>query len=179
MTQEFTHLVDLSSLAKSGKKLILSALPAQRRALAERLEVLEIKDFTATLAAKKQGRGVYRLEGRIAALLMQTSVRTMEPVENTIDEIFSVIFMRQDDFDSMTSGEENGGIEDIEIFGAENINVGEIAAQYLSLFVNPHPVGEGEALPAEPGEKVRVYSEQDHREKTSPFAALKNLDNKV
>ena len=177
MTPETSFLVDLTAAAKSNKTLRYSARAGPRRAVAKRLDALEITEFKTTFVVKKKGSGVYLVEGHIIAHLTQACVRTLNPVPAAIDEKFEVTFMREDKFEK--TGQDEGEIDDIEILGNEPVDLGEIAIQYLSLAMDPFPTGEGEIEAGKPGEGVSIIPEEAFEEKSSPFAQLKKtLKNK-
>jgi len=173
MTPEISLLVDLRAVAKGQKAPRFSATPKQCQAVARRVDVLEVGDFKASFAVYKKPGGVYLVEGHIIANLVQACVRTLKPVPGLIDEKFQVSFMREPAFAERDLEEDQGEIEDIEIFGDEPVNLGELAIQYLSLAINPFPAGE--IAPGDPGGRVAFHSEESFREKSSPFAALKKI----
>ena len=177
MTPETSFLVDLPVAAKSNKTLSYSTSTGHRRAVAKRLDALEITEFKTTFVVHKKRSGVYLVQGHINANLSQPCVRTLNPVPAIIDEKFEVTFMREEIFEK--TGQDEGEIDDIEIMGIEPVDLGEIAIQYLSLAMDPFPTSEGEIEAGKPGEGVAIISEEAFREKPSPFAQLKKtLKNK-
>ncbi|MEE8370923.1 MAG: hypothetical protein V3R73_02170, partial [Sphingomonadales bacterium] len=59
------------------------------------------------------------------------------------------------------------------------IDIGEIAAQYLSMAINPFPRKAGAELSAKPPEGVQILTEEEAVAAASPFANLKELNEKV
>jgi len=178
MTTELVLMADIPVLAKTGQKIHLSANAEEKKKLAKRIEAPELVDFEADFEAKKQASGIYLLIGHIRAKLVQTCVRTLQPVSTSIDEHFDVTFMDQAVYAEQEGAEEEHEIEDIEVLTGEEVNLGEIAAQYLCLSIDPFPVSDGAIEEKDLRGKVTLTDEQSHREKTSPFAVLKKPDNK-
>jgi len=179
MKTELVLMADIPVLAQTGRKLHLSANPAERKKLAERIEVPEVKHLEVDFKAEKEAAGIYLLRGHIKAKLVQTCVRTLQPVSTGIDEAFEVTFMDEGIYAEQEQAEEETEIEDIEVLTGEEVNLGEIAAQYLSLFVDPFPVGEDEIEEKALKGKATLSDEESHRQESSVFAVLKKLDNKT
>jgi hypothetical protein len=140
--------------------MTVAAEPAERAGLARRLGqeqggVEAIDRLTADLTleilpgpSSHSGRRL-RLSGRLQAALRQLCVVTLEPLEATIDESFTVIYA--------------GGVADaaeVEIDDAaaddswdepwpgDSLDVGEAVAQQLALAIDPYPRKPGVEAPA-------------------------------
>ena len=178
MTPEITFMADIPALAKSTKSLQITASARERKALAKRIEVPELLAFEATFEAQKKGGGIYLVTGTVKARMKQTCVRTLDLIETSLDQPFSVRFMDEELFAAYQHEEQQGEIGDHEFLTGESVNLGEIAAQYLSLFVDPYPAGEGAPGEKDPGGQARFQSGDCRGERASPFAILKKLDKK-
>ena len=178
MTPEITFMADIPALAKSTKSLRITASARERKALAKRIEVPELLAFEATFDAQKKGGGIYLVTGRVKARMKQTCVRTLDVIETSLDQPFSVRFMDENIFAAYQHEELRGEIGDHEVLTGESANLGEIAAQYLSLFVDPYPAGEGAPGEKDPGAQARFRSGDNRGEGANPFAILKKLDKK-
>ena len=178
MTTEITFMADIPALAKSTKPLRITASGKERIALAKRIEVPELLAFEATFEAQKKGGGIYLVTGTVKARMKQTCVRTLDLIETSLDQPFSVRFMDEKLFGAYQHEEQQGEIGDHEPLTGESVNLGEIAAQYLSLFVDPYPAGEGAPGEKDLGHKTTFRSGDNRGERASPFAILKKLDKK-
>ncbi|MCH7807325.1 MAG: DUF177 domain-containing protein [Proteobacteria bacterium] len=178
MTPEITFMADIPALAKSTKSLRITASGRERKALAKRIEVPELLAFEATFDAQKKGGGIYLVTGRVKARMKQTCVRTLDVIETSLDQPFSVRFMDENIFAAYQHEELRGEIGDHELLTGESVNLGEVAAQYLSLFVDPYPAGEGAPGEKDPGAQARFRSGDNRGEGANPFAILKKLDKK-
>ena len=178
MTTELKLMADIPVLAKSGRILHLSPNPEQLKSTAKRIGVLEVDQFEADIQAKVKRSGVYLVYGTLKAGISQACVRTLTPVKSSIDEAFSVIFMAKKQFNQFLETEEEGALEDVELLEDQDIDLAEIAVQYLSLSINPYPVSDGVPDGKDLSDNVTFKSEDQHREESSPFAVLKKLDKK-
>ncbi len=178
MISEITLMADIPVVAKSGQTLHLAANARERRDLSVRIEVPGLLKFEADFSASRQAPGIYQVKGKVQAEMVQTCVRTLEPIKTSVDEAFSITLMAKRIYADYLEEVEEGEIEDIEMLTDEEVNLGEIAVQYLSLFVDPYPAGEGPPEEKDLGHKATLQSEDSHIEATSPFAILKKLDKK-
>lgn len=120
-------------------------------------------DYTISAADQP---GMARLDGRVRADVTQLCTVTLAPVTQSVDEAFSVMLI------DGSSEPEN---EDFEFLTEGGVDVGEVAAQYLALALDPYPrVGDRE-IEASPPAGGRVLSEEEARAELSPFAVLKKL----
>jgi uncharacterized metal-binding protein YceD (DUF177 family) len=109
------------------------------KALAKRLEVLEVKEFTANVTLKTNGPELYRLTGNIKAKLNQACGVTLVPVPETIDEHFDETLTTSAALlapEEETDGDINQPVDLIE---GDNIDVYEIVTQWLTLCLEPYP----------------------------------------
>ena len=178
MTWEFSKAVDVENLAARETPLSMTAGKEGLAALAERIEVPEVLEFKASFTCDKTGPGVCRLEGAIEARLKQQCVRTLEPITTTVKEGFDLVLLAADVADAYLADQDEDGLEDIEIFEGETVDLGEIAAQYLSLMVDRFPVKQGSKVPDAGSDKIKVTDEATERQEKSPFKVLRNLQEK-
>ena len=178
MTTEVTLMADIPALAKSGQTLHFAIKPKERKVLSVRIEVPELLKFEADFTASRQAPGIYLVKGKVQAEMVQTCVRTLEPIKTSVDKAFSITFMAERIYANYLEEVEEGEIEDIEMLTDQEVNLGEIAVQYLSLFVDRYPAAEGAPEEKDLGHKATLQSEDSHIEATSPFAILKKLDKK-
>lgn len=172
---EFSRPVRVDRIPAAGMTLDLEAKPAERAALAERFGVQSIESLRAEVTLKAiAGGALVRVDGHLAAQVVQTCVVTLEPVPETVDEDFSLSF----------------GVEEPDEVGAEIelsldeedppdpivdgvIDVGEAVAEHLALALEPFPRKPGIAYEGGDDEAGTATAEQDR--KPNPFAVLAQL----
>jgi len=171
---ELSHPILLADLSGGPVDLEIDAAPAARAALAQRFGLLALDSLGARVRVSPDGLGM-RLEGRLIAKATQRCVATREPVAETVDETFTVLFLP--DLDPGTaSGEEIVDVaaeEDVEPLVGDRVDVGEVVAQSFALALDPYPRSETAPPLGAAGATDPAQSEED--EPDSPFAVLKNL----
>lgn len=174
MTPEFSRLLDTTKLAHIKNPLTFMASPEECAAIAERLGVLEISNFNATVYATfpKNLDPAVQLDIELIVPLKQQCVVSLKPVDEHVHEVFSLLLSTQkeedlslDDVDQMDWMHEEH--ETLHMGKNTTIDIGEILVQYLSLFMNPYPRHPEAIL-----EQQKVVEEKE-----SPLMGLKNLKN--
>jgi uncharacterized metal-binding protein YceD (DUF177 family) len=157
---EMRRVVEVRALSPKPKNMEWNATDEELKAIAERLNVLEVKDLSVKLAVEK--RNLIKVSGTFTAHVVQKCVVTMEPVEEEIIGNFEDFFGEHKrhavpvDIDMEA--------QDVETVENGRIDVGELVLQYLVLDLNPYP--------RKPGlEEVQMLEE----EKENPFAVLAKL----
>src|SRR5262249_41166557 len=146
--------------------------PEERAALARRFDLLELPrlEATARLRRARAGRCI-EVDIALRAAVVQACVVTLDPVGAEIDEQISLVL-------GPTGGAEpepEGGrgldlivdLDEPEPLDGDEIDVGELVAQQLSLALDPYPRSAG--ADAVVGE---VAQEAGSDPATSPFAVL-------
>ena len=164
---ELSHRVGCEAWRDGAVKGGFSAGETERAALAARFGIPSVDalrvDYTISAADQP---GMARLDGRVRADVTQLCTVTLAPVSQSVDEAFSVMLI-----DGSSEPED----EDFEALIDGGVDVGEVAAQYLALALDPYPrVGDRE-IEASPPPGGRVLSEEEARAELSPFAVLKKL----
>lgn len=177
---EFSRPFKLSELGAKEVIRELSAGTEERRALAERFELLSLDHLQGTLRLKKvkAGRGLH-LSGTIKAGVVQQCVVSLEPIETEIEE---EVFQ---DFDLLSEDElevPQGGsadelafdpVEDREPLNGNMIDLGEFLAQQMAVSLPPYPRKPGVELEQNQWGSAEVEAEAE--DKASPFSKLKDL----
>lgn len=166
---EFSRPVLVDTIPNAGMRMEIEADPAERQALATRFGILGIASLRASLRLKAMAGGtLFRVDGHVSAQVTQACVVTLEPVEQGVEEDFTITFGAGATSDMM-SLEVDLDLEDDDppdpvVDGA--IDVGETVAEHLALALDPFPRKLGahmaELPEPEPQEEVKV----------SPFASL-------
>lgn len=170
---EFERKISRAALEKGPRTVTFEASEAERLDLAVRFDLLELIEFTgeATVTLQKGNAGII-VEGRFAAKLTQRCGVTLEPVQEALSESFRVRFVDQEAGDMDLDPESD---EDIEDLADEEIDIGEIATQYMATALNPYPRKKGSKAGDLAFSGGEMLSEEEAREKANPFSLLKNL----
>lgn len=173
---EFSRPVRLDRLGAAPHAVSIEANAEERAALAERFGLIGIDSLAAEAGLVRSGEQV-TATGRLSARVTQRCVATAEPVEEAVDETFTIIFRPEP--------VEIAGEEEIELSEAEMdvvfydgaaADLGEAVAETLSLSLNPYPrVADADEVLREAG----VKSEAEAKADASPFAALAALKGKA
>ena len=122
----------------------LEATPEERRALADRFDLVSVERLAGHARLEHCGKGEgIRLRGRLEAQVVQSCVVSLEEVRSTVDEAFECRFTRP-----------GGGVpddlawdEDVEPLEGTELDIGEVFAQQLALALDPYPrAAEADAL---------------------------------
>ena len=163
---DFAHRLPLARI-RDGDRLDLVAGDAERADIAERLRLADLGRFEAHVVLSRDGERV-NARGRIKAQLEQSCVATGDPVRESIDEPFELLFIPPP-----------GGGPDEEIELSEEdcdtvfhdgatIDLGGALADTLALALDPYPRS---ARADDALREAGVLTE----EQAGPFAALAKL----
>lgn len=167
MIEDFAHRLTLERIS-DGERVDLNADEAERRAIAERLDLPSLERLEAHASLARDGETV-RATGRVAASLEQRCVVTGEPVAAHVDEPFDIAFVPEP-----RVGEVPEEIElrpedcDLVFHDGAAIDLGTAIADTLALALDPYPrSAAAESALREAG----VLSEEE----AGPFAVLAKL----
>ncbi len=179
---EFSRLFNLELTQKSGTKIEYEANERECEALARRFLIPTILELRANCVFSKLSQkdfGDYRLSVHKTAKIIQKCVITLNELNESIEEKFSIIFkmhVNQDKIEGLAKEVDfEVHDEDVEIILDKTIDAGEYIAEYLSLSMQSYPRQEN-AKGNELGYKI--ISEEDivsDKEKENPFNILKDL----
>jgi len=165
MQPEFSKIIDTNKLNDEEKIEKITASPSECKALAKRFKITDINSFSATITLNKEENGDVKVIGEIVANVTLNSIISLEDFEKDIKDSFKVIFTR-----SYKEDESNIDInEDIEPLIGSEIDIGELASEYLALAIPPFPKKDGEKFAYKAIERI------DEQDDDNPFAVLKNL----
>lgn len=168
MTAEvaFSRPVKVEPLPRDGVTQTLAATAAERAALAELSDLVEIAALTANFVVTRSGRGV-RVEGTVHAEVTQTCVVSLEPFPVTIDEEVDVRFAHSSELRPRSEAEtvalDVADPPDPIVDG--RIDLGALAAEFMVLALDPYP--------RKPGAEFTPPELEDHAD--SPFDALARI----
>jgi hypothetical protein len=155
--------VPREGVPETGLNLALEADEEVRGRLAVLAGVLSVPQFGIAADVTRHGEGLHAA-GRVTARVAQTCVVTLEPLENTIDEPFDVLFLPPDVAGAAPAGPV--AVDDTReplVNGAADL--GAVATEFFLLGIDPYP--------RKPG---AVFSgPADDRAADGPFASLSRL----
>ncbi|MFE0753349.1 YceD family protein [Inquilinus sp. NPDC058860] len=162
---EFSRVVGVNTLPRGGRTIAIEADEAERAALARRFDLLALDEFRARFTLTP-GRGdTVVVAGALAAAVVQRCVVTLDPVPAAVEDEIEAVF-------ADAAGRDEAEVEvdpltaEVEPLVDGRIDLGELAAQHLSLTLDPYPRSPDAPEPAaEPPE--------GEPETRRPFAVLK------
>ena len=187
---EWSHFLRVDDIPDRGRQLTISPPQSAYDAIASRIGVVALKDFTATLdVGRSSSAHVVEINGAIKATVTQKCAITLEPIETVIDDKFDAFFADHAAAVPFERGKQelftkNGIVElpmldekdDPEPIVDGKIDLGELATQYLSLAINPYACKEGAVLKegGGQGKQEPVKSLKTEKLRPNPFEALRN-----
>ena len=150
--------VAVEDIPDTGLHMEIEAPAAVRAAVAELAAVRALPRLSAVFDLTRQGAGAH-VSGRVSALVGQTCVVSLEPIESKLDEAIDVTFSPS--ADAVSADDE----EPPEPLVGGTFDLGALATEFLLLAIDPYPRKEGVEF-APP----KVEEGGEH-----PFAALATL----
>jgi uncharacterized metal-binding protein YceD (DUF177 family) len=166
-TYEFSRPFPTDKLRDRQVQEKIEATQEECEALAARLEIVAIKDFRAVLDMQRVHSGAtVEVKGLIDADVVQNCVVTLEPFESHIREEVEAYFVKPETIPDVTEVDVEDDRSPEPIGKDGEIDLGELAAQHLSLALDPYPRKPGAVFDA-----VKVSGNEEPVE-ASPFAVL-------
>ena len=167
MNDRFAHQLRIDQI-RDGDRIDLTADEAERRAIADRLGLRDLRRLEAHAVLSRSGE-LIRATGRLSASLDQSCVVTGEPVATHVDEPFELAFLPEPGADAPDEEIELGESDCDTVFhDGSTIDLGNAIADTLALSLDPYPrSAAADAAIREAG----IMTE----EQASPFAALAKL----
>jgi uncharacterized metal-binding protein YceD (DUF177 family) len=133
--------VTAATIPDTGLHMEIEAPPETRAQIATLVNVREVPRLSAVFDLTRRGTGVH-VAGRVSALVGQTCVVSLEPMETLVDEVVDLLFVPP------PAGAEHAGSE-VVVSPGENdppepliggkINLGAVAIEFLVLGIDPYP----------------------------------------
>jgi hypothetical protein len=162
----------VAQIPEAGLHRDIEAGSRERQAMAEIAGLRDVRSARASFDVMPKSGGRVQVKGRVHALVGQTCVVTLDPIENEIDEEIALEFAPPEDVPSLSDlveeaeqrGEEIPDSPEPIVDGV--IDLGRVATDALFLAIDPYPRKPGAVF------EPRVASDEpdDH-----PFAALRAL----
>jgi hypothetical protein len=176
----FSRPLAVDDVPTAGLTMTIEAAPSECEALAQGLGLAGIERVAATMAIRPEGghgaHGLHglRVTGEMRAKIRQICVVSLEPFDSEMVEPFDLHFLpiaspaRQANLRRTVVVEPFEPRADSEAISDGKIDLGQIAAEFLALGLDPHP--------RKPGVEFRfpgVGAARDAKE--SPFSALQGF----
>jgi hypothetical protein len=162
--------VAAQDIPETGLHRDIEASAATRGELAKLAGLHDLPRLSASFDLERRGAGV-RVRGRVSALVGQTCVVSLEPMESEVDEPVDVTFAplppgaEAADSDALGQYLGDGAKEPPEPLIGGTVDLGALATEFMVLGIDPYPRKPGAAFtPPNVGD-----------ESANPFAALAAL----
>ncbi|MDI2090418.1 YceD family protein [Commensalibacter oyaizuii] len=171
---EFSRKVALSQIQKKPLTIKVEADEEEKKKLATRFFIPKIHSLTCTYQLKYYHGAQIRAKGKIEALVTQNCVISLEDFFVTLNDTFELLFLP---LNKVTGELEEIDDPDVIPYDNDMIDLGEVTAEQLALFLDPYPHKSGADNPM-------IYKEDDSKitEKKavgeSPFKILEKLKKK-
>ena len=174
----FRRLVTARKIGESGALQDVTATANELVQIAVFLGLEEISDLSCRMTLSRWRAKGIKLKGSLMATVVQTCVVTLEPVRNAVSAKFERRFLPPD----MLEGEHSQHEVLIDPEGEDppepmmnEIDLGEVVVEELTLNLDPYPRSQGPAFAAAVGD---TDSDRE-KEREKPFAALAKLKQKL
>jgi hypothetical protein len=134
---EFSRTIKVSNL-KDPKQFSYEATNDECTALAERLGIVAIRSFAISGIVCQSPNGLVQLKAQLTAQITQECISTFSHFESVATDEFEELYKRGPLKEHEEESEDPEWPEWDDVI-MDNIDVGEIAVQYLSLALNPYP----------------------------------------
>jgi|HigsolmetaAR203D_1030402.scaffolds.fasta_scaffold01600_7 uncharacterized metal-binding protein YceD (DUF177 family) len=168
-TYELSRPLSVETLGVEPVIRTITASPEELEALARRFSLPELKSFVATLTVHRRNHGrLISVKGELKAEPVQICVVTLEPFLNSVEDSFEITFTT-DPAAAVSEVEiDPESLDEPEPLEGGTLDLGELAAQFLSLALDPHP--------RKPGVEFDYRGDEAEDEGTrNPFEVLKKL----
>jgi uncharacterized metal-binding protein YceD (DUF177 family) len=182
LTPEFSRIVKVQELTAKKTTIEIDASAAERAALADRFDLASIEKLTAKLTLQLAGNGEVTVRGPLHAEITQRCVVTLEAVPEIVDDEIEVLYSPHVSEDSLPStADDLEGLSEDELMALLDqpepltngiVDLGEVAAQFLAISMDPYPRKEGVDI-------EEFVEEEEAEEKPNPFAKLAGLKDKL
>lgn len=147
--------VSVARLPAKGMQVTIEADADQRAALAAIHGLVGVDRLSARLEITGWKKGGVKVEGRLHARVVQNCVVTLEPVEETVEEEISGVFLPEGSRLAVPKRSAEGeiildaeGEDGPETFTGDTVDVGQFVEEFFALGLNPYPRRPGAELPS-------------------------------
>lgn len=172
---EFSRPFNTERLQQDPRDETINANATEMAALAKRFDILSIESLTAKVHLERMpdDPALVIVTGHLSAAVTQACVVTLEPVHEKIEEDFDTLFAPPAYVERWLKEHGEDDLDAPEALDRGYMDLGEVAAQYMALALNPYPRKEGLPYLGDDAAPVTPPSE-----KLNPFAVLAQLKDK-
>lgn len=170
-----SYPVKVGHISANAVAVRITANDAERRALAQLWDVLDVLSLEADLQISRWKKDGVKVRGRVQAKIVQACVVTLDPVEAEIDEPVEAIFVPEGSRLARIAANDSGemildpeGPDLPDTFSGDTIDIGVTVAEHAALAIDPYPRKQGVSF----GERIESTAKDDAR--PNPFAVLKD-----
>jgi uncharacterized metal-binding protein YceD (DUF177 family) len=164
----------VTQVPAEGLSIDIAASEPQAAAVAETGQVRHVRNLRTEVRLTHERGGRIRVSGRVSAVVGQTCVVTLEPIDSTIDEPIDLLFAPPEMIPQTPTSDgdhETGSTPDLpEPIVDGQIDLGRLATDALFLAIDPYP--------RKPGAVFEPVNEEDDPQ-AHPFAALQALKDRT
>jgi len=153
--------VAVEEIPETGLHIEIEAPAAVREAVAKLASIRDLPRLSGAFDVTRKGAGAH-VAGQIEALVGQTCVVSLEPIESKVEESIDVTFSPS--ADAATSDDEPP-----EPLIGGTVDLGVLATEFLLLAIDPYPRKEG----------AQFAAPKAHEGGGRPFAALETLKKRL
>ena len=172
--QALSRLVRVDAIPEEGLSMSVEASPAERDALRVGNGLVALETLRAQFTIRREGRHGLRVSGEVAGSVVQTCVVSLDAFEAEVREPVSVHFLQPEALERWRAereaepaeAREAEQVDEPDAIEDDQIDLGALAAEYLTLGLDPHPRKPGVRF-----EEIAPAAMDD----ASPFAVLKAL----
>lgn len=155
---EFSWVFDLITANEHAVAVSQNASETEMAALAKRFDVRAMEAMEAQLTVTPHALG-YHVTGEVGARVHQTCALSGAPLVNTAKARINFLAVSMEIDVDLDSVEEAYEVNEAALVEGHEIDLGELAAQYLALAIDPFARKDGAALdPSVAGEKHNPFS---------------------
>jgi len=169
---EFSRTIRVDTIGEPARRIEIAADEGERTALARRFDLLGLERLEAVLTLTRRGEDI-AVHGLLHGAVTQACVATATPVAAEIETGFDILFRPQPDPKAAEEEIELSESEmDVVFYEGGEIDLGEAAAESLSLSLDPYPR-------APDAENILKAAGVKSEEEAGPFGALAGLRDKL
>ncbi|WP_417449020.1 YceD family protein [Kordiimonas sp.] len=171
-----TFSLAVSEVDREGRRYRLRASEEECKALAGRFDLVDFSRLEADVEVKDKGAEAgIEIAGTLEAVLTQRCIVTLDPVAESIKTDFTLMLVEPEMADRMDEEEVylDPDAPEYDALEGDNIPLGEIIAQTVSINMDPYPRVEGAELSVDNKKDISVNAPEMKR--PNPFAALEKL----
>ena len=168
---EFSRIVAVERIGTRWQSHAVTACEAERAALARRFALVELPALSAEVRLRRARAGRFvEIDGVLQARVVQNCVVTLDPVAAALDEPFTLLLGPIGRAaPAPATSDLIIDLDEPEPLDGDDIDIGELVAQQLSLALDPYPRTAGAADPRESAVADGAAAEPAVER---PFAAL-------